>query len=243
MVENPQKISPQMKNDSSCQGILLLDKPKGKTAFDMVAILRRRLGVRTIGHAGTLDPMATGVMVMLIGKKYTTLSNQFIADEKEYLARVCLGMETDTYDAEGKEIATSALIPTHEAVIEAINQFQGEILQIPPMFSAKKINGKKLYELARKGKTVERAPVKLRVTTELLNYNYPWIDLRVTCSKGTYIRSLAHDLGQQLKCGAHLIELTRIRSGSCLLSDCLKADQLYIEDNPTELYKHLRTAV
>jgi tRNA pseudouridine55 synthase len=209
------------------QGILLIDKPKGKTAFDLVAILRKKLNIRTIGHAGTLDPMATGVMVMLIGKKFTTLSNQLIADEKEYLGQVHLGIETDSYDAEGTHLATSPVIPTEEELKNALLSFQGEISQIPPMFSAKKIKGQKLYHLARQGKVVERASVTLQVKTELLSYNYPYVELKITCSKGTYVRSIAHDLGQQLGCGAHLSGLIRTRSGPYLLEDCLKGEDLY----------------
>lgn len=211
----------------SCEGILLVDKPKGKTAFDLVAILRRKLNVRTIGHAGTLDPMATGVMVMLIGKKFTTQSNQFLSEDKEYLGQVCLGIETDTYDAEGMQVETSEKIPTLEEINHALMSFQGEISQIPPMFSAKKINGQKLYHLARQGKTVERAPVILQVQTELISYNYPFVELRITCSKGTYVRTIAHDLGKLLGCGGHLSALVRTRSGSGHLSSCISGEQLY----------------
>lgn len=211
----------------SCEGILLVDKPKGKTAFDLVAILRRKLNVRTIGHAGTLDPMATGVMVMLIGKNYTTQSNQFLSEDKEYLGQVHLGIETDTYDAEGVQIEASDKIPSLEEVQHALKSFQGEISQIPPMFSAKKINGQKLYLLARQGKTVERAPVKLQVQTELISYHYPYVELRITCSKGTYVRTIAHDLGKLLGCGGHLSALVRTRSGAGLLSKCISGEQLY----------------
>ncbi|MBA3236929.1 MAG: tRNA pseudouridine(55) synthase TruB [Parachlamydiaceae bacterium] len=211
----------------SCEGILLVDKPKGKTAFDLVAILRRKLNVRTIGHAGTLDPMATGVMVMLIGKKFTTQSNQFLSEDKEYIGQVCLGIETDTYDAEGIQIETSDKIPTLEEINHALLSFQGQISQIPPMFSAKKINGQKLYHLARQGKTVERAPVTLQVQTDLISYHYPHIEIKITCSKGTYVRTIAHDLGKLLGCGAHLSALIRTRSGSGLLANCISGEQLY----------------
>lgn len=227
--------------DFPCEGILLLDKPKGKTAFDLVAILRRKLHVKTIGHAGTLDPMATGVMVMLIGKKYTTLSNQFLSAEKEYVGRIHLGIETDSYDAEGVSVATSERIPTESEVSNALAKFQGQILQVPPMFSAKKINGQKLYHLARQGKSIERPPQQVNVKTELLSYSYPYIDVRVTCSKGTYIRSIAHDLGQLLECGAHLSALVRTRSGTYSLSECVKGEQLYNNEiNHVELMERLR---
>lgn len=214
-------------HNPACEGILLVDKPKGKTAFDLVAILRKLLKVKTIGHAGTLDPMATGVMVMLIGKKYTTLSNQFLTAEKEYVGRIHLGVETDSYDAEGISVATSERVPTEQEVTDALAKFQGDILQIPPMFSAKKINGQKLYHLARQGKTIERPPQLVSVKTELLAYAYPHIDVRITCSKGTYIRSIAHDLGQLLECGAHLSALVRTRSGFYSLAECTQGDLLY----------------
>ncbi|MBA3602379.1 MAG: tRNA pseudouridine(55) synthase TruB [Parachlamydiaceae bacterium] len=226
----------------SSEGILLVDKPKGKTAFDLVAILRRRLNVKTIGHAGTLDPMATGVMVMLIGKKYTTQSNQFLTEEKEYIGQVHLGIETDSYDAEGKEVSTSPIVPPEEQLMQALTTFQGEIQQIPPMFSAKKINGQKLCNLARQGKTVERQPVTLTVKTELISYAYPFIELRIICSKGTYVRSIAHDLGKLLGCGAHLSALVRTRSGSNSLSECIDGAGLYSGDiSLLEIVNNLRT--
>lgn len=205
---------------SHCQGILLVNKPVGKTSFGMVAALRRLLGVKKIGHAGTLDPFATGVMVMLIGKAFTRLSDQFLCEDKEYLAEVHFGITTDTFDCEGLIINQSDIIPTQAQLEAAIEKFQGEIEQIPPMFSAKKIQGKKLYELARQGKTIERQPVKVKVKTQLLSYSYPKAVIRVTCSKGTYIRSIAYDLGVLLGCGAHLSNLQRTRSGIFSLSDC-----------------------
>lgn len=224
-----------------CEGILLLDKPKGKTAFDMVALLRRKLHVKTIGHAGTLDPMATGVMVMLIGKKYTTLSDRFLSADKEYVGRIRLGIETDTYDAEGMTQATSDLEPTKNEIVCALAKFQGRILQVPPMFSAKKINGQKLYHLARQGKSVERPPQEVNVEIELIDYTYPFIDIRIACSKGTYIRSIAHDLGRLLQCGAHLAALVRTRSGSYTLAECVSGEQIYNNEiNDVELIDRLR---
>lgn len=226
------------------EGILLLNKPQGKTSFSLVAALRKKLKVKKIGHAGTLDPFATGVMVMLIGKRYTRLSDLFLHDDKEYLARLRLGIETDTYDLEGNTTCESTLIPHPDAVKSALLSFQGEIFQIPPMFSAKKINGKKLYELARKGKTIERTPAKIYVETTLLGYEYPYMNIHVKCSKGTYIRSLAYDLGKLLECGAHLSNLTRTRSGRFNLKDCLEADSLYEPDSietSLRLQKNLKT--
>lgn len=209
------------------EGILPVNKPTGKTAFSLVASLRRILKVKKIGHAGTLDPFATGVMVMLIGRSYTQLSDQFLSSDKEYQAQILLGAATDTYDCDGAIVETSAIIPTQAEVEAAIAKFQGEIEQIPPMYSAKKVNGKKLYELARQGRTVERASVKLQVETTLLRYCYPYIDINVNCSKGTYIRSIAHDLGKILGCGGHLVRLQRTRSGSFHLDECLDGSLLF----------------
>jgi tRNA pseudouridine55 synthase len=220
--------SPCVDNSS---GYLLVNKPKGRTAFNLVAAIRRKLSIRTVGHAGTLDPMATGVMVLLIGREYTRLSDTFMAQEKEYVARIHLGIVTDSYDAEGAVIAQSEVIPTAEALNVALQAFQGQIMQVPPMFSAKKIDGQKLYHLARQGKTVERPAVPLTVHIEMLEYAYPHIDLSITCSKGTYIRSIAHDLGQALGCGGHLTALVRTRSGSFALSDCIDGELLYAADS------------
>lgn len=206
---------------NSPEGILLINKPIGKTAFSLVATLRRLLGVRKIGHAGTLDPFATGVMVMLIGRQATRLSNQLLCADKEYIAQVHLGITTDTYDCDGTVVQRSDLVPSREELEKALTYFQGDIEQIPPMFSAKKLNGKKLYELARKGQTVERKAEKVRVEIRLLDYSYPYAEIAVTCSKGTYIRSLAYDLGNKLGCGAHLSRLQRTRSGTFQLSECL----------------------
>lgn len=208
------------------EGILPLNKPSGMTAFQLVRILRRRLGVQKIGHAGTLDPFATGVMVMLVGRPYTRLSDQFLQQDKEYIGRVRLGEETDTYDCEGTVVNSSSLIPSLIEIEKALEKFQGEILQVPPMFSAKKVQGKKLYDLARKGIEIERKAVPVRVSIELLRYEYPFLDLRVSCSKGTYIRSIAYDLGRELGCGGHLASLQRTRSGKFALASCLELERL-----------------
>lgn len=205
---------------NSTEGLLLVNKPVGRTSFHLVASLRRILGVKKIGHAGTLDPFADGVMVMLIGRNFTRLSDQFLCDDKEYLTQVHLGISTDTFDLEGQVLQKSDRVPSLEELKQALSYFQGEILQTPPMFSAKKINGQKLYELARKGKVVERQAVKVRVETQLVEYQYPFIMLKIKCSKGTYIRSIADELGQRLECGAHLTRLTRTRSGPFALQDC-----------------------
>lgn len=178
---------------------------------------------------------------MLIGREFTRLSNTFLECDKTYLSTLTLGVTTDTFDVDGQVTSQSGVVPTKEEVAKAIAAFQGEILQIPPMFSAKKVEGKKLYELARKGIVVEREPVKVRVSIELVRYSYPHLEIAVDCSKGTYIRSLAHDIGNALHTGAHLSKLTRIRSGSFKIEDCIAQGVL---ENPIfDLTPHLRTNI
>ncbi|MES2274260.1 MAG: tRNA pseudouridine(55) synthase TruB [Chlamydiota bacterium] len=207
-----------MKNNS---GILLVDKEIGSTSFRLVSLLRRITKLEKIGHAGTLDPFATGVMVMLVGREFTRRSDEFLNSDKQYRAVLRLGITTDSYDREGAVIQTSEIVPESSQVESALRAFQGEILQTPPMFSAKKMGGQKLCDLARRGITIDRPAVKVVLQTTLLRYEYPDLEIEVSCSKGTYIRSVAHDLGQMLGCGAHLISLTRLRSGPFLLADCL----------------------
>lgn len=202
-------------------GILLVDKLAGSTSFHIVSLLRKITGIEKIGHAGTLDPFATGVMVMLIGKNYTRRSDEFLSSEKEYRATLQLGITTETYDLEGAIVERNDKVPSLAEIELALQTFQGEILQTPPMYSAKKVAGKKLYDLARQGIVIERQPVKVRVAIECIQYNYPMLEIKVVCSKGTYIRSLGHDIGQFLGCGAHLFELTRTRSGTFRLEECI----------------------
>jgi tRNA pseudouridine55 synthase len=209
------------------EGILLVDKPQGKTSFSLVGLLRKTTGVKKIGHAGTLDPFATGLMILLIGKKYTRQSDHFLVHDKEYVTTLHLGTSTDSFDCEGERTSHSSYIPTLEEVSMALEYFQGTINQIPPMFSAKKVGGKKLYELARRGITIERQPVAVTVSTRLIAYEYPYLELHISCSKGTYIRSIGHDLGLMLQCGAHLTKLRRLRSGPFLLEKAVSGDSLY----------------
>lgn len=225
------------KNDLT--GILLINKAKGTTSFSLVRSLRRLTQVQKIGHAGTLDPLATGVMVMLIGRQYTRKSQDFLNKDKEYDATLFLGKTTDSYDQEGTITSTSDLIPTLQEIELSLKDFQGDVLQTPPMFSAKKIQGKKLYELARKGVEIERKPCQVNLKTTLISYDYPFLKLHVECSKGTYIRSIAHDLGQKLGCGAHLCELVRKRVGPYPLSACIDEQDLKKPEFPIEQYVSL----
>lgn len=209
-----------------CQGIALIDKPKGKTSFYLVGFLRKLTSVQCIGHAGTLDPFATGVMVLLIGKPFTRKAQELISFDKEYVARVKLGVATDSYDVDGIPTFFSDVEPDLKEIEKVCKNFQGEVLQTPPMFSAKKVNGKKLYDLARKGQVVHRDPKKVTIDLKILSYSYPYLDICVNCSSGTYIRSIAHDIGQSLGCGAHLTELRRTRVGPFSIDSCQTVDQL-----------------
>ena len=226
-----------MTHKNSPKGVLLVNKPAGNTSFSLIKALRKKISEKKIGHAGTLDPFATGVMILLVGKEYTKKSDQFLNDSKEYTCTIKLGEETDSYDCDGEITATSDSIPTREDVDRAIAHFQGSIEQIPPMFSAKKIGGKKLYELARQGKEVERSPVTVQLHTTLLDYKYPYIKAHIRCSKGTYIRSIAHDAGKMLGCGAHLSELCRVKSGTFSLSECIDGELLF--DNTTDITPYI----
>ena len=195
-------------------GILLVDKPADWTSHDVVAKLRGVTGERRIGHSGTLDPMATGLLVVFLGR--ATRAVEFAeADEKTYLAEICLGVTTDTQDSTGTVLERHTDIPGRETLEAALAPFRGEIEQIPPMYSAVKRGGKKLYELARKGVEVERAPrrVTIRELT-LLEGEGERYRLRVRCSKGTYIRTLCHDIGQALGCGACMSALRRTQAGA-----------------------------
>lgn len=210
-----------MTSPSLKEGILLLDKPEGFTSFKLVHILRKKTGIQKIGHAGTLDPFATGLMIMLIGKQFTRQSDQFLNLDKQYEAKLKLGSSTDTFDKCGKLTHKSGHIPTLQEIENVLAQFQGSQLQTPPMFSAKKIKGKKLYELARAGIEIERQPTKVTIKIQFVSYNYPYLDLIVDCSKGTYIRSLAHDIGLALNTYAHLEALRRTRIGTYTLENSI----------------------
>jgi tRNA pseudouridine55 synthase len=212
---------------SPTEGIVLIDKPSGKTSFYLVSFLRKLTQVKKIGHAGTLDPLATGVMVLLVGKKYTKLSNQFLNHDKSYHVKIQLGATSDSYDADGQitKVENSS-IPSLADITSALKSFQGEIEQRPPMYSAKKVGGKKLYELARQGVQIERKLQQVNVSTLLKSYTYPYLELAIDCSKGTYIRSIAHDLGQKLGCGGFVVNLIRTRSGPFTLEQCLSLEAL-----------------
>lgn len=194
-------------------GFLNIDKPAGMTSHDVVAQVRRAINLKKVGHAGTLDPMATGVLVLCLGKA-TRLSEYVMGHDKVYEAEVCLGIETDTYDVEGVVVFKNENVITRDQLEAVLPRFRGTIEQVPPMYSAIKQRGKKLYELAREGQTVERQPRQVTIQAlAITSWEFPRFRLRIKCSPGTYIRSLAHDIGAALGVGAHLSALRRLSSG------------------------------
>jgi tRNA pseudouridine55 synthase len=208
-------------------GIFNIDKPAGRTSFEVVALVRRLSGVRRVGHAGTLDPSATGVLVVCLGQA-TRLTEYMMEATKVYRAEVRLGITTDTLDATGRPLCQAD--PSNisrQQVEEALAAFVGEIDQVPPMFSALKYNGEPLYRYARAQRQVERQARRVTIhRLQLLAYQPPLVTIEVECGKGTYIRALAHDLGQQLGCGAHLAALARLRVGSFTLEDACSLPEL-----------------
>lgn len=208
------------------EGILLIDKPSGITSFSVIYKVRKFSSIKKIGHTGTLDPLATGVLVLLVGRTYTKLSDSIMASTKEYITTVTLGSSTTTYDSEGEIVNTSDYKPTLSEIEAAITMFQGTTLQTPPMFSAKKVKGQKLYDLARKGIEIERQKVSVSMEIEIIEYAYPHLVIQVVCSKGTYIRSLAHDIGNELSTYGHITQLKRTKNGAYTLDMCHSLDDI-----------------
>jgi tRNA pseudouridine55 synthase len=235
-------------------GILIIDKPAGITSHDVVARVRRVLKTKRVGHTGTLDPFATGVMVILVGKA-TRLAQFLDKDEKEYEAAVRFGSETDTGDKTGVRSADCGL--RSEEIVDKIREtdwegvlkhFRGEIQQTPPMYSAKKVEGKKLYELARKGVEIERKPVAVNIQTiEVLDpaFRIPHsaLRIRVACSAGTYIRTLAEDIGREVGLRAHLTELRRTRAGRFTIDQAITLDALQDSVSPADHLRPIAEAV
>ncbi|MCW5547630.1 MAG: tRNA pseudouridine(55) synthase TruB [Opitutaceae bacterium] len=209
------------------EGVLLVDKPTDHTSHDVVARLRRKLQMKRIGHAGTLDPMATGLLIMLVGKA-TKISQYLISLDKEYEGTIELGKVTDSQDAQGQVMETKPVPPLTEPELRAAMQgFLGDQYQTPPMYSAIKIGGVPLYKSARKGEEVEREPRFIRVSAfDLTRFGLPTFDFRLRCSKGTYVRTIAHDLGQRLGCGANLAALRRTATDRFHVNQALTLDQI-----------------
>lgn len=208
-------------------GFLNVYKPKGMTSHDVVAFLRRVTKIKQIGHTGTLDPFAEGVLPICIGK--ATRLIEYLSDEKAYIATVQFGKSTDTYDLEGEFVSESNLKVSEDNLLIGLKSFEGEIEQTPPIYSALKVNGKKLYEYARAGVDVEIKSRKVFIEKiELLSFDEvsQVAEIYVKCSKGTYIRSIAHDLGQNLTCGAYLTKLIRSQAGDFLLNESINLNDI-----------------
>ena len=203
-----------MREFDPLDGALLIDKPAGPTSHDVVDALRRTFRLEKVGHCGTLDPNATGLLIIVLGRG-TKLSEKLMSDDKVYEGTVKFGETTDSYDADGELVSSLPLLPmTLDEINESAATFQGDQMQMPPMVSAVKVKGVPLYKLARKGMEVERKARLIRVYTfRFTQYEEPYGSFRVACTKGTYVRSMAHELGQKLGCGAHLATLRRLVSG------------------------------
>lgn len=208
-------------------GVLLVDKDPGMTSHDVVAIARRSMGIKKIGHCGTLDPMATGLLMLVVGRA-TKIQDLLMSEDKQYVGTITLGATTTTQDAEGDTIEEREVGELSEEEIRAaFEKYSGNFEQIPPMVSAIKKDGVPLYKLARKGKEVKRDPRPVYVTNyELTRVSLPQIDFTVNCSKGFYVRSYAHDIGATLDCGGHLSALRRTRSGEFTLERAVGVDDL-----------------
>ena len=215
-----------MQSFDTFDGALLIDKPSGCTSHDVVARIRRHFQIEKVGHAGTLDPNATGLLVILLGKG-TKLSEKLMGSDKVYEGTAKFGETTDSYDSDGEVTGSLPLLPmTLEDLNEAAETFVGDQMQTPPMVSAIKKDGVPLYKLARKGVEVERKPKLIRIYRfRFTSYEEPFGKFRVACTKGTYVRSLVHDLGEKLGCGAHLTQLRRITSGRLDVSEAITLDQ------------------
>lgn len=220
-------------------GVLVVDKPVGMTSHAVVQAVRQGTGIRRAGHTGTLDPRASGVLVVLVGPA-VRLSEYVSASDKRYQAIIRLGETTDTYDGDGDVVSRSPVDITIEQIEEALTQFEGTVEQVPPAYSAKRIHGKKAYELAREGEEVELEAKEIDVYhLELLEWDPPEAIIDVYCSSGTYVRSLANDLGEVLGCGGHLVGLRRTKSGEFALRDAVQLRKLEEAFQTGDWYKYL----
>ena len=216
-----------MRSSNEIDGVLLVDKASGMTSHDVVAITRRALNTRKVGHCGTLDPLATGLLLITIGRG-TKIQDLLMSEDKEYVGTMELGKITDSQDADGV-VTESKPVPdfSHTRIEEAFSKYHGDFYQTPPMVSAIKIDGVPLYKLARQGKEVAREPRFVHVYAhEIQSLRLPEIDFRVVCSKGFYVRTYAHDIGNELGCGAHLKSLRRTKSGRFNVEGAITVDEL-----------------
>jgi tRNA pseudouridine55 synthase len=214
-----------MQEFSALDGAILVDKPAGPTSHDVVDAIRRRFQIKKVGHCGTLDPNATGLLIIVLGRG-TKLSEKLMGDDKVYEGAIKFGETTDSYDADGEILETKTVPPlTLDQLNEQAAKFVGDLMQIPPMVSAIKIKGVPLYKMARKGIEIEREPRLVHIYNfRFTNYEPPLGQFKIACTKGTYVRSIAHDLGQKLGCGAHLATLRRSVSGKFDVADATPLD-------------------
>jgi tRNA pseudouridine55 synthase len=228
-----------MQEFSALDGALLIDKPAGPTSHDVVDAIRRHFGIKKVGHCGTLDPNATGLLIIVLGRG-TKLSERLMSDDKVYEGTIKFGESTDSYDADGEFVASLPVPPlTLEDLNEAATPFIGDIMQTPPMVSAIKQDGVPLYKLARKGIEVPREPRLVHIYTFRFSaYEEPLAKFRLACTKGTYVRTVAHELGQKLGCGAHLAALRRVASGKFDAAQALPLAGV-LQFTPRELEKHV----
>lgn len=228
-----------MQEFSALDGALLIDKPAGPTSHDIVDAIRRNFNLKKVGHCGTLDPGATGLLIIVLGRG-TKLSEKLMSDDKVYEGTIKLGEATDSYDAAGELVSSLPVPPlTLDELNQAADEFVGDLMQAPPMVSAVKKAGVPLYKLARKGVEVEREPRLIHVYTfKFSSYQEPLGVFRLACTKGTYVRSIAHELGQKLGCGAHLENLRRVTSGKFDIADAIQFEEV-MKLTPRELETHV----
>ena len=212
---------------SALDGAILIDKPSGPTSHDVVDAIRRQFGIKKVGHCGTLDPAATGLLIVVLGRG-TKLTERLMSDDKVYEGTMKFGETTDSYDADGQLVSSLPVLPmTLDELNEAAAGFIGDQMQTPPMVSAVKKGGVPLYKLARKGIEVEREPRLIHIYNfRFTSYEEPFGTFRLACTKGTYVRTVAHELGQKLGCGAHLANLRRITSGKFDVTDAVKFEDM-----------------
>jgi len=221
----PYECGPVIRYTVRMDSILLIDKPKGITSARAVALIKKRLKVK-VGHTGTLDPLATGLLIVLTGKR-TKQAGAFLHMDKTYTVQAMLGVTTTTYDVAGETVKTCDRPVKREEVEALLKEFTGEIQQVPPAFSAKKLKGRKAYELARKGVDVDIPPVRVTVhSLRLLSFDYPYFNLECDVSSGFYVRSLIHEMGERLGVGATVIEVRRLKVGSYRVEDARSLDEL-----------------
>ena len=228
-------MAKRKKNCRELNGILLIDKPHGMTSNQVLQKAKRILQACKAGHTGSLDPIATGLLPLCFGE--ATKVSQFMLDaDKQYWVRIKLGEATTTYDIEGEVVSTGAVNVDQRQIEKALESFTGTISQLPPMYSAVKQGGQALYKLAREGKEVERSPREVTVyRIDLLNFDGEYLELEILCSKGTYVRTIAHDLGQMLGCGAHVVELRRLGVGDFRIDEAVALEDVEDLQSPEEV--------